>query len=448
VIAAVNSYFSEMNRQLRQLEANLIEAESHQLLGLLQFAHRAYRRPLSHHEESSIREFYQTARSHPNSNHRSAMEDTLVLILVSPSHLFRWDLLSRESGVHLLNDLELASRTSFFLWASIPDRELITNPSAEHQLQRMIADDRIRGMALEFLGNWLDFRRFSSHSAVDHTEFPMFDDELRQSMADEPVEFFLDVLRRNGKLGELLDSDTMLLNEALANYYGVSVPSDVKPGDWFRVDGAKALHRGGLIPMGVFLTQNAPGLRTSPVKRGYWVVRRLLGEKIPAPPPNVPELPSSEHELGDLSLRELLEKHREHASCAGCHQRFDSIGLLLEGYDPIGRIRIHDLGGRLVSTEAKLPNGDRARGLDGLKYYLLKHRSQDFRRNFCRSLLAYALGRTLIISDELLVDEMLQKLVENDDTIQVVFQVILDSPQFRSKRASAVSVSELRTDAR
>jgi hypothetical protein len=194
--------------------------------------------------------------------------------------------------------------------------------------------------------------------------------------------------------------------------------------------------------MGVFLTQNSPGLRTSPVKRGYWVVRKLLGEKIPPPPPNVPELPASEHQLGELTLRELLAKHREHPSCAACHNRFDAAGLLLEGFDPIGRPREKDLGGRTIATDATLPNGTEANGLAGLNDYILKDRVEDFRRHFCQSLLAYGLGRTLIVSDDLLVEDMLSQLDKNQNRIQTAFQVIVQSPQFRNKRSAARSQQE------
>ena len=140
--------------------------------------------------------------------------------------------------------------------------------------------------------------------------------------------------------------------------------ADGGPDDWVRVDDAQRYGRGGLLPMAVFLTKNAPGLRTSPVKRGYWVVRRLLGEHIPPPPPNVPELPDDEAKLGDLTLRETLARHRADTSCAGCHERFDSIGLAFEGYGPVGETARTDLGGRPVDTARDLPRrqrGDRAR---------------------------------------------------------------------------------------
>ena len=150
----------------------------------------------------------------------------------------------------------------------------------------------------------------------------------------------------------------------------------------------------------------------------------------------MPELPGSEHQLGELTLRELLAKHREHSSCAGCHDRFDAAGLLLEGFDPIGRPRTQDLGGHAILTDAKLPNGDEASGLPGLREYILRQRAEDFRRHFCQSLVSYALGRSLIVPDDLLVDEMLDQLSKNDNRIQVAFETIVRSPQFRNKRGS------------
>src|SRR5256885_8069422 len=153
---------------------------------------------------------------------------------------------------------------------------------------------------------------------------------------------------------------------------------DPSGAEWVHVKNADLYGRGGLLPMSVFLTKNAPGLRTSPVKRGYWVVRRLLGEQIPPPPPKVPELPSDEGKLGDLTLRELLARHREDKSCAGCHAHFDSIGLAFEGYGPIGDLRVKDFGGRTVDTHATFPGGNEGTGLDGLRRYLRERRQQEF----------------------------------------------------------------------
>src|SRR5205085_11048640 len=163
------------------------------------------------------------------------------------------------------------------------------------------------------------------------------------------------------------------------------------PEVWVQVDEAHRYGRGGLLPMAVFLTRNSPGLRTSPVKRGYWVARRMLGEHIPAPPPEVPELPKDEAKLGEQTLPQLLARHREHKACAGCHQRFDSIGLAFEGYGPIGERRTRDLGGRPVETKATFPDGSDRTGLDGLRHYLGTKRQDEFVDNLCRKLFAYAL---------------------------------------------------------
>jgi len=425
-IEAVEYHFDDMNRQIRALEARLEESKPIQLESLLEFAQSAYRRPMTRSERDSLVEFYKRCLSLPNADHRSAMEDTLVSIL-------------------------LASRWSYFLWASKPDGPLQSaiaslhgdagSPDSKATLQKMLADDRARGMVLEFMGNWLDFRRFDNHNGVDRGQFPTFSDTLRQSMADEPVEYILDLLRRNGSILELLQSDHMIMNGPLSQHYGIGAIPAEATNRWERVEEASKIGRGGLLSMAVFLTQNSPGQRTSPVKRGYWVVRKLLGEVIPPPPPNVPELPASEHQLGDLTLRELLAKHREHASCAACHNRFDSIGLLLEGFDPIGKPRTKDLGGRDVFVDAVLPNGRQASGLVGLRAFILEERLDDFRRHFCKSLLSYALGRSLIIPDDLLVEEMLDNLRRNDDKIQSVFETIVASPQFRTKRSGTTALS-------
>jgi hypothetical protein len=188
--------------------------------------------------------------------------------------------------------------------------------------------------------------------------------------------------------------------------------------------------------MGVFLTKNAPGLRTSPVKRGYWVVTRLLGERIPAPPPNVPELPADEKKL-TLSLRETLAKHREHPSCAGCHARFDSFGLAFEGFGPVGERREKDLAGNAVDTRVAFPGGSEGDGVSGLRDYLRKHRRDAFLDTLCRKLLAYGLGRSLVLSDEPTVAAMRERLARDNYRLAGLVEVIVTSPQFLNRRAAS-----------
>ena len=458
---AIRHYFREINEQIRWVEKTRKNAVRSHLEAILEFANRAYRRTLSRREAEELLAFYYALRKDDGLTHEEAIQDTLVSILMSPMFCYRVDLIGSGDGRRLLTDNELASRLSYFLWSSMPDEELLKLAAAgklsqpktlAEQTKRMLKDNRVRGLATEFAGNWLDFRRFEEHNSVDRDRFPRFNDELRQAMFEEPIRFFIDVARNDRTVLTFLDGRHTFVNAPLAKHYGIpqrkqrgiprttiatSAESDVSQADpsiWIRVDEADRFGRGGLLPMSVFLTKNAPGLRTSPVKRGYWVVRRLLGERIPPPPPNVPDLPDDEAKLGALTLREALAKHRDNKVCAGCHERFDSIGLAFEGFGPIGELRTKDLGGRAVSTTAKFPDGPEGSGLKDLQAYLRKHRQQEYVDNFCRKLLSYSLGRSLILSDGLLVRKMRAKLEANDHRFGILIETIVTSPQFRQKR--------------
>jgi hypothetical protein len=189
--------------------------------------------------------------------------------------------------------------------------------------------------------------------------------------------------------------------------------------------------------MAVFLTKNAPGLRTSPVKRGYWIVKQVLGERIPPPPPAVPELPRDESALGDKTLREVLQLHREQKSCAACHDKFDFAGLAFEAYGPIGELRTHDLGGRPVETRTEFPDGSAGEGLPALRTYLEKHRKAQLRATLCKKMLAYGLGRTLLLSDDPTLNRMAEALAATDGKFSSLVEVIVTSRQFLTKRPAA-----------
>jgi len=227
----------------------------------------------------------------------------------------------------------------------------------------------------------------------------------------------------------------------LARHYGMPEP----PGDaWVRVDDAGKYARGGLLPMSAFLTKNAPGLRTSPVKRGYWIVHRLLGEYIPAPPPNVPVLPTDETSLGNLTLRETLVQHRANPACASCHAKFDSFGLAFEGYGPVGETRDKDLAGRPVETGVTFPDGSSGAGLDGLRTFMRARGQAEFIDTLCREILVYALGRSLLQSDEPLLAQMRKDLTSGDYKFGHLVQDIVVSRQFLMKRATPVPEKEVR----
>jgi hypothetical protein len=336
----------------------------------------------------------------------------------------------------------LASRLSYFLWSSMPDDELLAHAAAADlhlpevlvaQARRMLRDNRVRGLAQEFAANWLDIRRFEEHNSVDRQRFASFTNELRQAMFEEPIRFFVDVAGGNHSVLDFLHADHTFVNPVLAAHYGMPT-RDVAADEWVRIDGTHTYGRGGLLPMSVFLTKNSPGLRTSPVKRGYWVVRRLLDERIPAPPPDVPELPKDETMSGELTIPQLLAQHREHKNCAACHQRFDSIGLAFEGYGPIGERRDHDLAGRPVDASATFPDGSERTGIDGLRRYLSEQRQQEFVENLCRKLFAFALGRTLLLSDSTTIENMRAKLTADSYRFDSLVESIVTSRQFLNKR--------------
>ena len=456
---AIKHYFKNISAQIRWVETARSAAEPVHVRALQELAERAYRRPLTEAERDGIAAFYKTLRDRDKLTHDEAVRDALVRVLMSPHFCYRVDRVApgrAEPGksVRPLSDHALASRLSYFLWSSAPDAALLARAAAgdlhkpevlKAQAKRMLKDGRARGLATEFGGNWLDFRRFEEHNSVDRTRFPTFDNDLRRAMFEEPVRFFLDVAREDRSVLDFLHAGHTFVNPVLARHYGMPEPAPpprpaagrrapAVPDEWVRIDGADKYGRGGLLPMSVFLTKNAPGLRTSPVKRGYWVVRRLLGEHIPAPPADVPELPGDEAKLGERTLREVLAGHREHKSCAGCHNKFDSIGVAFEGYGPIGELRTKDLGGRPVETAATFPGGVDGTGLEGLKTYLRDRRQEEFVDNLCRKLLAYALGRGLLLSDEELVRDMRARLKANGYRFGSMFESIVTSPQFLNKR--------------
>jgi hypothetical protein len=211
--------------------------------------------------------------------------------------------------------------------------------------------------------------------------------------------------------------------------------------NWVRVDDADRYGRGGLLPMAVFLTLNAPGLRTSPVKRGHWLVQSVIGEQIPAPPPNVPQLPDDESK-SELPVRQMLEKHRSVPFCASCHARFDSFGLAFEGYGPVGEKRSVDLAGRPVDTQVDFPGGAHGSGVEGVETFIREHRETDFIDNLSRKLLVYALGRSLMLSDEPTVERMRAALAANGYRFNSLIETIVASPQFLNRRLPVTRIQK------
>ena len=439
-IEAINYYFTWMNDSIRATEKARQEAEPSHLVALLKFASRAFRRPLSKDEQADVLSYYRSCRQ-SGLTHEEATREGIVSVLMSPDLCYRIDLVQGQSGVHPLSDYELASRLSYFLWSSMPDQELLARAAAgdlhqpgvlAEQARRMLKDARVRALAVEFGGNWLDFRRFGEIATVDRERFPTFSNELRDAMFEEPVRFLVDAFQTNRSVLDFVYGNDTFVNPLLARHYGIAIQTD-HANEWVHIENADSVDRGGILGMAAFMTKNAPGLRTSPVKRGNWVVKNILGEVIQPPPPNVPELPRDEAKL-DLPLRDMLARHRQDPSCAGCHARFDSFGLVFEGFGPVGQRRDKDLAGRTVDASATFPDGAQETGLAGLRKYIREKRQNDYVDNLSRKLLAYALGRSSILSDSLLVQQMRAKLAANGYRFDTMIESIVTSPQFLNKR--------------
>jgi mono/diheme cytochrome c family protein len=471
---AIREHFARVNARIREVEKARLEAEPSHLEAMLAFAVRAWRRPLAAAEREDLLAYYRRLRDKAGSglSHDDAMREMIALVLMAPDFCYRVDAVpappppdtkpvrvsrrqpppaAPQPKTQPLTGQALASRLSFLLWSSLPDKILLDkavagdlhNPEVlAAEVRRMLKDKRSLALATEFSGNWLDFRRFEDHASVDRGRFPEFTSELRQAMFEEPIHFIDDLIRNDGSMLDLLYGTHTFVNRILARHYGITDQPRRRSmhGEWFKVEDARRYGRGGLLPMAAFLTRNSPGLRTSPVKRGYWVAKTLLGEAIPPPPPSVPELPNDEAAM-DLPLRQALVKHRDNPACAGCHARFDGFGLAFEGYGPVGEHRTRDLAGRPVDTKADFPGGTSGDGVNGLVAYVRANREKDFVNNLCRKLLAYALGRGLLLSDEPLVDSMKAAFQAGGHRFSVLIESIVVSPQFLNQRTPDVSAN-------
>ncbi len=433
-----------LNRATAFREA-LIEAEPRQVDAALAFAEQAYRRPLKANEIAEIRDLYRRLREE-ELPHEDAWRLVLARILISPAFLYRLETPGPGVRPTPVSDHELASRLSYFLWSSAPDHTLrdlaasgrLHDPDIlAAQVRRMLKDDRVRRLATEFACQWLHVYEFDSLDEKSERHFPTFN-SLRGAMYEETILFFTDLFQSDHPALSFLDADYTFLNAPLAEHYGIP---KVSGDNWRRVEGIKKYGRGGILGLSSTLAKQSGASRTSPILRGNWVSEVLLGEKLPKPPPGVPQLPDDEASIGGLSVRELVERHTRDASCAVCHSRIDPIGFSLEAYDAIGRQRQTDLGDRPIEVDARLKDGTEFSGLDGLRTYLLTDRRAAVARQFSRKLLGYALGRAVQLSDAPLLDEM-TRIVTNDGHIGEVVETIVLSPQFREIRGRDVVATE------
>ena len=423
----------------------LVDSEPAHLDALVAFASRAWRHSLVDREEQELRGLYRRLRE-LELPHEEAFRMMLARVLVASSFLYRLEDAPAGDKVAAVSDWELANRLSYFLWSSMPDEQLraaaasgrLTADGSDRgellkQARRMLGDSRVRRFATEFACQWIHVQDFHPLEQKSRKHFPEFP-ELRGAMYEETVLFFTDLFQHDRSLLSLLDADHTFVNEQLAGFYGIP---GVKGKQWRRVEGLRQFGRGGILGLATTLAKQSGATRTSPILRGNWISEVLLGEKLPRPPKNVPQLADSIPK--GLTERQLIERHSSVASCAKCHARIDPFGFALENFDAIGRRREKDVGGLAIDARTTLPDGTRIEGLTGLRDYLLKQRRNDFLRQFCRKLLGYSLGRQLQLSDQPLLDEMMTRLAKNGFRFSVALETIVASKQFRMIRGMAAN---------
>lgn len=446
------SAFTPMREPIQKRAAEfkkwLVDTEPKHLEATLKFAESAFRRPLNDTEAKELRELYGKLRQQ-DLPHDEAIRFTLARLFVSPAFLYRTEKPGPGTESGPVDHQELATRLSYFLWASAPDAALL-KVAAEKRLQspdtlvaethRMVKDPRIRRLATEFACAWLHLYEFDQLSEKSERHFPTFNG-LRGAMYEETIRFFTDLFQRDGSVLEILDADHAFLNADLAKHYNIPAEKFGPGTDWRRVDGMKAYMRGGILGQATTLSKLSGASRTSPILRGNWVAEVLLGDKLPKPPKNVPQLPEDEA-TETLTMRQLTEKHSSDPKCIGCHRRIDPYGYSLEGFDTIGRRRDRDLGGRALDTSVKTMEGATFEGMEGLRAYLLNQRRDAFLKQFCRKLLGYSLGRGVMLSDNPLIAEMRQQLKDRQYRVSAALETIVRSRQFREIRGRDMAYEE------
>ncbi len=437
------------------------KARAREVLG--RFLRRAFRRPVDDVEVDRHVALAMTEMEAGRS-WEAAVQWAMQAALVSPKFLFRPepDEAPQAGGVQPLDPFALAARLSYFLWSSMPDDELLDNAESGRlmadpggEARRMLVDPRAAALVDGFAMQWLQLRRLNFISP-DGGRFPTFDAALRAAMLRETTLFMEAIIREDRSVLELLDADFTFVNGPLARHYGLesayaaasppgaaadrSVATLGADGAEFRRIVLADRSRGGLLSQASILTATSNPTRTSPVKRGRWVLEQILGEPPPPPPPGVPELPEAEGEARAASLRERMEVHRQSAACSSCHVRMDAIGFALENYDAIGGYRRSD-GPEAIDASGEFADGTQFVGLEGLKDVLLETR-RNFLRCLTEKMLVYAIGRGVEPGDASLIEGIVSRLEANDCRFSGLVTGIVESDAFRLRRPTPLEERE------
>ncbi|MBN9122741.1 MAG: DUF1592 domain-containing protein [Planctomycetes bacterium] len=407
-------------------------AAAEKVLG--EFARRAYRRPVKPDELARLLKLFDVASKQGEAFHH-ALKLPMKAVLVSPHFLYRIEEDPKNpNDVRTINDFEFATRLSYFLWSSMPDEELfrlaakgeLRKPGVlEAQVKRMLKDPKARALSENFAGQWLQLRNLRTISP-DKGLFPAWDDALRDAMAREAEAFFEYVVQNDRPVLDFLDADYTFVNERLAKHYGIAGVT----GSEFRKVKLPDTRRGGVITMASTMTITSNPTRTSPVKRGKWILENVLGTPPPPPAPDVPELPP----VGQLrgTLRQQMEQHRADPKCAVCHSKLDPLGFGLENFDGIGGWRAQD-NKKDIDASGELPGGLKFSGPAELRKVLLG-KSDQFRSCFAEKLLTFGLGRGLEYYDKCALDDVVRAAKSNGDSFSSMVLAVVKSDPFQKRK--------------
>ncbi len=399
---------------------------------LTQFMERAWRRPVTSKEVDPFMALFTEYR--PDfANLEEAMLEVLATVLATPEFLYLAQEVpaSNSENPQTISGLELASRLSFFLWSSVPDEELLElarkgtlkDPTVlSDQVKRMLTDSRSNRFAQNFVHQWLGLDGLDS---VTHVK----DSSLLEAIQEEPVAFFDEVLNRNRSVMDFIHSDYAVVNERLAGHYQIR---DVYGPHFRKVPIKPETNRGGILTGAAILAMNSDGKDSHPLKRGVWMLERILHDPPPPPPPNVPEVDLTDPRILQMTLKERIADHRNSPACFSCHAKIDPWGISFENYDALGTFRTK-IANQPVDATSALPNKQEIAGMDGLKRYLLADRQDQFSGAMVHKMTSYALGRPLSFSDRAEIDSLTVEFRKKGDRLGDLIHLIVNSSIFHSK---------------
>jgi len=428
---------SSVSSELRKRVEQMIIGHQSLTEAVLSFAARAWRRPLTSSEKLELAKFFQDAAARTESD-RTGFLQAIQVILVSPNFLMRTDQTPKQTrSAYAVSSFELASRLSYFLWASMPDRSLFElarrdllreKDVLEREVLRMLDDPKSETLGQLFAAQWLGFGNLH-HIQPDQIDNPWATDSLLQAMKDESAMFFNSMVEANLPIDALITADYTYLNQELAGHYRI----EGVVGDDMRRVVLRNSRRGGILGhASILATTSFPG-RTSPVVRGNWILSELLGTPPPPPPPNVSQFDESIEERDSLSARQKLELHRQNPNCYVCHNEIDPLGFALEEFGWFGRERRLD-GEDDLDVEGMLPNGTVVNGISGLRDALISERRDDLVEQMTRKMLSYALCRQIEYYDESTVNEIVETVENDNRRMRTLILAIVRSDAFRMKQ--------------